>query len=408
MATYKAIIRTGKQFEREDKTTNIKIRITHNRKTTYVATNYYCTKEQFDRKMGQCKGFDNAKYINTKLFKLLSEYTRKDIELGDAVDHLSATDIRNNLTIDHRAVIDFFAFSKSVTTRLIESGKTGTAAWHTSGLLPALKSFVDRPTLDINHITSDFLNRFEKYLYTKEKSNTPGGVNNYMRSFRSLFNQARDQYNDEDTGKIVIVHYPFRKYKIPQVKRRMQGKSLTIDEMRKIINYIPTSARRRWARDMFVLMFCCMGINSKDLYFLQKPVKNRLEFDRFKTGRSYSIRVEPEAAQIAAQYPDDNRFIDMSKRYTIAKSIPKYMNIELKEIAIALEINKPISSNYARHTWGTIGRNDCKLSKDDVALCLGHEDMDNKITDTYIDYDYTIQDAANRKVLDLVFNSPPS
>jgi hypothetical protein len=36
-------------------------------------------------------------------------------------------------------------------------------------------------------------------------------------------------------------------------------------------------------------------------------------------------------------------------------------------------------------------------------LCLGHKDMDNRVTDIYIRYDHTIQDAANRKVLDKLF-----
>lgn len=59
-----------------------------------------------------------------------------------------------------------------------------------------------------------------------------------------------------------------------------------------------------------------------------------------------------------------------------------------------------ISTNWARHTWATIARNDCRINKDDVALCLGHEDTDNKVTDIYIDYDYSIIDESNRKVLD--------
>jgi integrase len=61
-----------------------------------------------------------------------------------------------------------------------------------------------------------------------------------------------------------------------------------------------------------------------------------------------------------------------------------------------------VSTNWARHTWATIARNDCRINKDDVALCMGHEDIDNRVTDIYIRYDYSIIDESNRKVLDLV------
>jgi hypothetical protein len=61
-----------------------------------------------------------------------------------------------------------------------------------------------------------------------------------------------------------------------------------------------------------------------------------------------------------------------------------------------------ITTNWARHTWATIARNNCRIPKHDVALCLGHEDTNNRVTDMYIKYDYTIIDEANRKVIDII------
>jgi hypothetical protein len=67
-----------------------------------------------------------------------------------------------------------------------------------------------------------------------------------------------------------------------------------------------------------------------------------------------------------------------------------------------LLIPKHPTTKWARHTWATIARNECKISKDDVALCLGHEDEDNNVTDMYIKYDYSIIDVCNRKVIDMI------
>jgi len=65
-------------------------------------------------------------------------------------------------------------------------------------------------------------------------------------------------------------------------------------------------------------------------------------------------------------------------------------------------LKKNITSKWAKHTWATFARNDCRINKDDVALCLGHEDQDNKVTDEYVKYDYTIIDDSNREVLDFI------
>ena len=63
----------------------------------------------------------------------------------------------------------------------------------------------------------------------------------------------------------------------------------------------------------------------------------------------------------------------------------------------------PISTYYARHSWATIARNNCGVSKDDVHLALNHIDNDLKVTDLYIEKDWSMIDNANRKVIDFIF-----
>ncbi len=65
-------------------------------------------------------------------------------------------------------------------------------------------------------------------------------------------------------------------------------------------------------------------------------------------------------------------------------------------------IRNKVTTKWARHTWATIARNECRINKDDVALYLGHEDEDNNVTDMYIKYDYSIIDESNRKVIDFI------
>lgn len=57
----------------------------------------------------------------------------------------------------------------------------------------------------------------------------------------------------------------------------------------------------------------------------------------------------------------------------------------------------------ARHSFATIARNDCGVSKDDISMCLTHSSgLD--ITDRYIEKDWKIIDRVQHKVLTLVFN----
>jgi hypothetical protein len=58
----------------------------------------------------------------------------------------------------------------------------------------------------------------------------------------------------------------------------------------------------------------------------------------------------------------------------------------------------------ARHSWATIARNKCGVSKDDVALALNHVDSRLAITDTYLEKDWSLIDVANRKVIDYVLH----
>ena len=159
---------------------------------------------------------------------------------------------------------------------------------------------------------------------------------------------------------------------------------------------------------MFLLMFYLIGIEAKDLFYADKPKKGRLYYTRYKTGREYSIKLEPEAIEIINRYKGTRLLLNVSERFEHNKSFYRAINSYLKGdkshfitgIFPKIGIHKQVTSKWSRHTWATIARNQCNINKDDVALCLGHEDFDNRVTDMYVKYDYSIIDKSNRKVID--------
>lgn len=54
---------------------------------------------------------------------------------------------------------------------------------------------------------------------------------------------------------------------------------------------------------------------------------------------------------------------------------------------------------WARLIFATVARNDCRVSKDGVALALNHVDEGNRVTDILIAKDWRIVDEVQEKVL---------
>ncbi len=404
MATFQAVILKGDIHVKQDKTTNIKIRITHNRKVEYISTDLYVNPQMFEN--GQAKG-KNSSFINSRIRDELSIINARYLKMGLAAKKLTAKELRQRLFSDAESEdIDFLTFAETYQKELVNKGKIGSARSLT-GIISNLKKY--KPDICFHDINLQFLNDFVDFLKEKGVKN---GVDNYMRAFRLLFKAGIDKYNDEDRGIIRIPYYPFRKFKFEKIRRQTTENRLSADQLIMLRDYQPDRDREAMAKDMLLLMFYLIGINSADLYTLQKPdKKGRVNYVRAKTGKDYSIKLEPEAIEIIGRYAGRATLINAAERYRNYLDWLKSINQELKIIGKSIEKKmktedpgfsypKTISSNWARHTWATIARNDCRINKDDVALCLGHEDIDNKVTDMYIMYDYSIIDESNRKVLD--------
>ena len=357
-----------------------------------------------DRKQGVVKSGPNKDFINMSITNWLQRLRKADIELGDQRNYMTVTELKKSLLNGKSSSqqIDFFEFIKEYNSTV--------NVWNTANnfnaLASSLKSFVGN-YLPVSEINFAFLKNYENYLRSRGVKN---GITNYMVNFRSLFNKVRNHYNDEDSGILLIPNYPFRKYKIPRPKVKSNEHVLTIEELQTLINYKHTNPGEEFAKDMFLLMFYLIGIEAKDLFYLNLPKKGRVFYDRYKTGRLYSLKLEPEAKKIIGKYRGDKYLLNVSNRFVLNTSFFRTINNYLHGdpshnivgIMQQLGINKQVTSKWAKHTWATIARNECRINKDDVALCLGHEDSDNRVTDIYVKYDYSIIDESNRKVIDFV------
>ncbi len=122
-------------------------------------------------------------------------------------------------------------------------------------------------------------------------------------------------------------------------------------------------------------------------------------------------------ATIAGRYADIQWII--LDRYKNYKDYYHRMNRMLKKLgaadAVKADPSKPgpaprekagafpaLSTYYARHSWATIAAS-LDIPKETIAAGLGHGG--NTVTDIYIDFDMKKVDAANRRVIDHLFES---
>ena len=170
--------------------------------------------------------------------------------------------------------------------------------------------------------------------------------------------------------------------------------------------------RGKMAKDAFLLSFALVGINTVDLYHLKKgDLKDGvLTYCRAKTDSKredkalMSVRVEPEAAAIIERRKGMvGNLLMFATRYGTDSEFNRAMNIGLKEVGKLCKIEK-LTTYHARHTWATLARNEVGVTLGDVGEALNHSPRGSeRVTDIYVERDFSRVWETNRKVLDLVF-----
>lgn len=254
--------------------------------------------------------------------------------------------------------------------------------------LSTLKRFDSKvEDMPISNIDYRYLRRYMDWLYAQEYS--LGTVGNYMNTIHAVIREAiRDEIIDRD---------PFMKLdKLPRSPKRRR--SLPVETLRELFAAKPRLKSAAVALDVFRLSFMLIGINTVDLLSLSGVVDGRVNYERHKTRKPYSIKVEPEALEIISRYKSDKRgqLLTFADRWTARNSACKAITKALRRISG----RKDITLYWARHSWATIAYS-IGIPKDVISQALGHS-FGVAVTDVYIDYDNDKVDAANRKVLDWV------
>jgi integrase len=211
----------------------------------------------------------------------------------------------------------------------------------------------------------------------------------------------------------VIINYPFRFYKIKQEETKKR--SLASEVISRIRKFQTDDPSEIISRDLFMLCFYLIGINVKDLFYALETKKGYLEFLRAKTERKYRILIHSEAKTIINRYKGETHLLYFAEKMKHHSSLMKLINGKdfteksgksfltgLKSLSKKLELEDPLTTYWTRHSWASIARNELGISKDDIALCLGHRDPYRRVTEIYLRDDQEVIDRINNQVIDFI------
>lgn len=410
MATAKIVILKNKQ--KDDGTFNVKFRITHKRQSAYIATPYYVGLDLINKKTFELKQKNNVLYdeLELELIKIRQFIARKGMHIEAYSVKELADDIKAYLSGKEQR-INFIEYGYKLGEELVKQGKQTGESYITA--FRRFEQFVGKREFFFTDLSVATLMRYEEYLRNLDAKRHSGkitnsGINLYIGKLRAVFNKGRLIYNDEDRGIIKIPNNPFTKYKAPKTNKGVK-RSLSVEQIRMIRDYKSESKFEMRARDVFMISFLLCGMNTVDLYYVTPPKDGRVEYERRKTrgGRDdnafISICIQPELYPFIEGYEDkqNDRLFSFWAMYSTHSGFNRKINTQLKKVGDMLGIDF-LQFYSARHSWATIARNECGISMDDIALSLNHK-SGYDITDTYIKKDWSRIDAANRKVIDLIY-----
>jgi len=365
---------------------SVKIRVTYNRIRKYYSTGIDLTEGEFEHLSFGKRFTPEQKEIEKKLNFLKAKADKINDSLlvftfeGFEEGFLEQRNIKNSVS---------FAFDKYI-KQLKAENRIGTALSYEYAK-KSIETF--KPNLTFAEISKTFLESYEREMLKQEKSKTTIGI--YLRSLRSIYNQ---QNIDRSL-------YPFgeskKHYSIPSGKN--VKKALKVEEISMIYNFkAEPNSTKEMAKDYWIFLYLCNGMNVKDFCMLKwKNIEgDMLTYEREKTKRSKKensqilVALKPETMEIIKKwglpsiskeayiFPHLNKGMSIEKQYSTVKQLTKTINKYMKQIATELDLNKEVTTYFARHSFATVlKRSGAKIEM--ISELLGHSSVD--VTESYLD-----------------------
>ena len=263
----------------------------------------------------------------------------------------------------------------------------------------SLRTFLDGHDVSFRRMDESLIMSYNNWL--ERRGVVKNTISFYMRILRAIYNKAVKDC-------IAKQNSPFKNVYtgIDNTRKRALDENVIKILMMLDLKDSPTLAL---TRDIFIFSYCMRGMSFVDIAFLRRQNfdGNYISYRRKKTGQRLTVLVEPCIARIIRRYAESSEgcpYIfpiissdnpeDAYRQYQTALG---YHNRKLKELAKRANVNLPLSSYWARHTWATVARNH-NIPVSVIGAAMGHSS--EKTTLIYLaSLENSVIDKANRLVI---------
>ena len=434
MVTFK--IEVGKT--KRDGTHPIYIRVTKDRE--YKRIRFFLDASAKDVTAG---GEIKDTMLDVSINEAINSYKHKLLDIGAAVDEWSVTQIAEYLTAQPKKKeegfeLDFIAFGREHVAKLKAADRMKTAEGYNSALNNFCK-FLKRDSIDINQINKAMLLEYKDWFEREGFGNRAWEM--YMSNLKTLHNNAKLLYNDEDDEKLNIKLSPFKTIQFRRSaveKRDVEPMALSATALRYIwkVPMERLTPRGKMARDAFFLSFSLCGMNAVDMWKHKQAEDCKadcIEYYRSKTARRSGkgaftrVHINKYMKEVhernrgkrhtwfyAELYSTSNNF-NAALSYGLADLVNNavtYYGLQwnldpgTKRKQILKRLELPTDRNLifyaARDSFSTIAGNDCHVPTEIIDRCLCHV-VKSVAAEHYIKKDYRFTDETVAKVVGFVF-----
>lgn len=346
----------------------------------YLSTGIYLDAKDWDARLQICTG-RQARTINNILSTSLLRITNRIMELRETgqYDTYTPAQLRQmltdlTLTAPTIGVPTFAEYIDKVAA--IKTDHTVRSYITTKNRLAA---YCDIEKLRFSDFTYAWFEAFTKKLQEDGlKRNT---IAKYLKVIKTVIRYAEDDN---------VAVNPIYKKIDSRGEADTPMRNLPIETMRRIRD-AQIKGKTAIYKDAFMLSFYLIGINMADLLALPKDciVNGRLQYKRAKTGKNYSIKIQPEAQAIIDKYPGKDHLLSFGEKV-------RWFRMNCNALLQTLEPG--LTWYWARYSWANYAV-DLDIPKDIISEALGHT-HGSMITGIYIKYSLDKIDKANRQVLD--------
>ncbi len=343
MATYIPILHPRKK---KDGTQLIMIKITKDRKRSYISTQYYVKEKEWNNGKVRASHPSHEVY-NAGIKKIIRQCEEVETKALLSDHRLSSKSIKEKFK-QPDGKETFHALVSNFINSLAGAKPRTKERYHTH-----LKRFTDEfPDIKASQITKEIIHKFESKLIESHSENT------LQRGLKFLSGTFAKLQEDDiiPPGK-----NPFKETTLKV--RKSDPERLTVQEIKKLyITNAPPAVHT--AGRTFLLLYFLGGLRISEVLTLKvhQVTGPRLKFESMKTEKNQGRVIVPQAREIIDEFikgrgPDQY----LLPYLTLSSDHPKFLdeiesrtaqiNERLKSLAKIAEINKPISTKIARHSF---------------------------------------------------------